>query len=347
VHGFSTRPKIASGARRSFHQQFSGFSVQDLFDQKRSKISQQWLLLSNFDPLFFLENIHLLDDGSKLDGVLPQIERRFFPICREEALLGSNFAILYEKLGQPDLAAASRQRLASLQSLPRHQEGLPHRVNLLGRVLQIGAMPSIEEAIRAGHPQSHTAIAINLNELKSLARFDQIFLFAHKSPPSQFTSLLVAEGQALINQIEPSIKKTVYSDHDLDLFFSHIDKKPVIDPHHIIRFFQELLKQKQITSGQFHRSLQRLVSEGMVAKEAAVPLFSQEEDSFELIQECLERHMNKSSSIYCYFPEEDTKFEDERFLNEIIENPGIDYHEEVQMLAGRKFLLATITKTAT
>lgn len=356
VHGFSFEENLAPRIQRAFCKQFNGFGAQDLFDGRYPHMTRRSLLRrSNYDPLFFLGKIELFGEGTGCK-TLEKIERRFFPICQEEALLGSNFALLYEKLGRPDLARACQKRLASLRALPKHQKSAEiflHGANLCGHVLQIGKMRGVSEAIIANHPKSYKMISANLLELKNLKVFDQILFFAPSTPskPSkQFTSLLVLEGQTIIREIEqqlPSFKDIVYSDSDLDLFFSHCRKKSVLDPLHYLHFFQELQRKKQITSGQFKHSLKRLVSEGMVAKEDAETMTLEEtgEDLFfEIVQECLERHMKEGSEFRGWFPDTATKFDDVRFYSEIIENPRIDYHEEEQTIAGKRFLLVSVLK---
>ena len=354
VHGFSSD----SEDYPSFYEQFNGFCAQDLFERQQLS-EEEWLSLlplSNWDPSFFLGKIELLKDVSKLRETLEKIERRFFPICQEEALLGHNFEHLFEKLGQFDRARTCRERLASFQMLPRLEtaEVFLHGAKLSGHVLQIGEMQGVGEAIQAFHPKSYKMIPLDLEELKTLGVFDQIFLFspgAPSKPVKQFSSLLVSEGQKIIRDAEQKISylmDIVYTDQDLDHFFSS-SKKSVLDPVHYLHFFLELAKKKQITAGQFHRVRQRLVREGMVAKEEAKHFTLQEEIGnenlfFEIVQQCLTRHMQKGSEFKGCFHEAASQLSDVRFSNEIVSNPQIDYREEVETVAGRKFLFVTIRK---
>ncbi len=74
---------------------------------------------------------------------------------------------------------------------------------------------------------------------------------------------------------------------------------------------------------------------------------------FRFLGECLASHMRTGSRFSCFLSSPVSKFEDEKFFNEIITNPYLDFHEEEIVLevppqcdyfSGSKALVITITK---
>jgi hypothetical protein len=261
---------------------------------------------------------------------LPEtLEAEFFPLSREEALLGYNFVHLYEKLGQFDLATLAQKRLEKLEILPSKRDFLDESV------LQIGSMQG--------------TTPISLQALEGLGTFDQILFFSPKSQTSsrQIPSLLVAEGQKIVQEIEKQfsgLTQIVYSNQDLDLLFS----STVVDPHHYLHFLLELEKKKQITQEQLTRALHKLVDVGILEEKALQQIHCLEQTETEdlfyyFLQECLQKHMKEGAEFRGYFEGKTTLFDDPRLFEEIISHPMIDYHEEIEKVDGCEFLMVTIT----
>ncbi|MEI8301388.1 MAG: class I SAM-dependent methyltransferase [Chlamydiota bacterium] len=158
-------------------------------------------------------------------------------------------------------------------------------------------------------------------------------------------SLALKQGKKLITKLKqkfPFLKHMKYRDQDLDYFFKNLQNKKSIDPNHFLPFFQGLRKKGSITERQWEAVLARLLKERLIthqilaefkgklhevdfrpSKEAEVDRF------FEFLQICLKKHMKEGSRCSYSVDTPTSKFEEERFFNEIILNPYVDFKEHL------------------
>jgi hypothetical protein len=183
---------------------------------------------------------------------------------------------------------------------------------------------------------------------------------------STHSSLLLKKGEKLVEEVEkklPYLKEIKYSDEDLKGLLTQIplhDKQQIL---HFVRFAQELAERKQINPGQFNDLLKWLVDNQKISqKEIDIqlkkhiekkPFAFSGERLFTFLSACLEKHMRKGSRFSCFLSSAISKFNDEKFFNEIITNPYLDFHEEEITLdvppncdyfTGDKALVITIEK---
>ena len=300
--GFSTLDEIAVWEDPGFVQHGT-FSFPVNFHALREyvrKTGRQMQSPNKTQPVFSVHGIGLKGKlPEAVHGEEPMQEQEFFPLCREEALLGHNFVHHWEQLGQPEKALAWKNKIEELQVLPRR-----YQVLASGDVLQIGEMPGISEAIRENKLLNHTIVAEEFFELKGV--FDEIFFFAPRRKKKQTPSLLVQSGQALIRKIEEQfdLGGIVYSDQDLELFLQTHDRSSIVDPKHYVQFLGDLQKKKQITFAQKKWCLERLGQQSEEDVEA-----EEKDNFFEVLKRCLEKHMRKGSVFKACFPDTDTQFE--------------------------------------
>lgn len=185
---------------------------------------------------------------------------------------------------------------------------------------------------------------------------------------SDASHALVKQGNKLLRDVEqkiPFLSEMKYSDEDL-AFLMH--EAPLHQPGIALqyaRFLSELAGRGQITDVQRDRAIALLVKEKRVTREEMDAInkqtgkkepfaFARTSDRFfRFLGECLAKHMRKGSRFSCFLSSPVSKFEDEKFVNEIITNPYLDFHEEEIVLevppqcdyfSGNKALVITITK---
>jgi hypothetical protein len=158
-------------------------------------------------------------------------------------------------------------------------------------------------------------------------------------------SLLLKRGKNLLVKIKqkfPFLKTMKYQDEDLDYFFKNLQNKHTVDPHHLLQFFYGLVKKGSITERQWESILARLQKEklithqilgeftGKIHKADFGPVKAIEIDRFfACLQLCLKEHMRGGSKFSYSADTPTSKFEEERFFNEIILNPYVDFKEHL------------------
>lgn len=185
---------------------------------------------------------------------------------------------------------------------------------------------------------------------------------------SKSSDLLVKEGQKMIQEIEqamPFLKEIKYSDRDLAELMEGMPLEENQHVRHFIRFLEELSEHSQITLEQFERLIKQLINAGKISQEEMEQLLKKSEKKspftfsganerlYIFLSQCLKNHMQKGSRFSCFLSSATSKFEDEKFFNEIITNPYLDFHEEEIFLevpqncdyfSGNKALVITIVK---
>ncbi len=212
--------------------------------------------------------------------------------------------------------------------------------------------------------------------LPNLGMFDCIFFDDYPLQSEQeiqkmqeesfHSELLLKKGEQLLKEVEktlPFLKEIKYSDADLNGLMQEI---PLDQKHQIqqfVRFLKELYDREQISEAQIQNLLNDLVQTKKISKEeidilmrksGKKPLVvSPDERLFTFLNQCLASHMRKDSRFSCFLSSPISKYQDEKFVNEIIANPDLDYHEEEIMIevpedcayfSGNQALVITITK---
>ncbi len=183
---------------------------------------------------------------------------------------------------------------------------------------------------------------------------------------SAASDLLLKQGQKLLQDVEktlPFLKEIKYSDHDLQTLMTEVPLQEQAHVEHFIRFLIELTERGQITAQQLQGMFNQLIREKKITQEQIEHLLKTSEEKtpfsfsgerlFTFLSACLKDHMRNGSRFSCFLSSAVSKFEDEKFFNEIIANPYLDYHEEEIKLevpancdyfSGNKALVITITK---
>lgn len=216
------------------------------------------------------------------------------------------------------------------------------------------------------------------NALPKLGVFDCIFFddyplqseqdMSKMEQESAASDLLLKKGQKVLQEVQktlPFLTEIKYSDHDLQGLMEEVPLQEKERVQHFIRFLAELAERIQITVQQFQAVLSRLVHEKKItrgeiedflkkSKTKAPFSFSGANDRlFTFLSACLKDHMRKGSRFSCFLSSPTSKFEDEKFFNEIITNPYLDFHEEEITLevpshcgyfSGNKAIVITIEK---
>lgn len=153
------------------------------------------------------------------------------------------------------------------------------------------------------------------------------------------------EGRKRMEEIQKQIsflKDIKYTDQDIDFFFSELDAQGQIDETHFLRFFFDLEKNKNISRTQLENVVKRLRDEHRISARALehflkewqakeehpeFPFRASKDRLFNFLEMCLKDHMRKGSKFSCYLDDPTSKYQDERFVDEIITNPNLDYTE--------------------
>lgn len=188
------------------------------------------------------------------------------------------------------------------------------------------------------------------NCVSSLGKFDAIFFDDYplesekeqndKVKEKQKASFIVEKGKELIKKIQEKfsfIETIKYKDEDLEEFYSEIKKRKTLNKDHFLPFFYKLKIKEQITSEQFERVKERLVEEKLIDKKTIDEFIAKKEPVanyrgdrfFEFFFRCLNSHMKYGGRFSCYLEHSHSRYEDDRFVKEIIENPFLDFEEHL------------------
>ncbi|MBS0605033.1 MAG: class I SAM-dependent methyltransferase [Verrucomicrobia bacterium] len=215
------------------------------------------------------------------------------------------------------------------------------------------------------------------NALSKLGVFDCIFFddyplqseeeMQKMENESTQSSLLLQQGEKVIQDVEkaiPFLKEIKYSDDDLKGLMLEIPLDDRDLALQFARFLTELSSREQISKAQLQNAFETLVREKKLMPEDLSALLKEEKKEpfsfsrtgdrlFQFLSDCLKFHMRKGSRFSCFLSSPVSKFEDEKFFNEVITNPLLDFHEEEIVLdvpqncgyfTGNKALVITIVK---
>lgn len=260
-----------------------------------------------------------------------------------------------------------------------------------GDVLEVGfGLGYSADQIQTYHPKSHTIIEFDSvvaararewakkypnvtivedtwqNALAKLGFYDCIFFddyplqseeeMQKMEEEADKSQLLLKKGEIIIKEAEevlPFLKEIKYSDEDLKGLLRQIKSKEEVDQ--FARFMTELLGRGQITQEQWQKILQPLVGSEEMARLnlAEKKKTAPDERLFVFLNVCLKSHMRNGSRFSCFLSSAVSKYQDDKFVNEIIANPDLDFHEEeidievpknCTYFSGNKALVITITK---
>ena len=342
------------------------------------------LFFSFFDTIQKLLNPTDKEEVDLLLEAASEIRSRFYPLHCEEALLLYKLGLFLQKLGNEKEAERCFQQAISFNSLPKidtkPEEGDQHSLKEFvdqiapsGDVLQIGfGRRSVGESIRYHNPKSHVLISLSYDDdswkeaLNPLPAFDTILFIApyhhFENTDSEGSFSLVNEGKKKMQEIESRfsfLKDIAYSDKDIEMFFTLLDRETLVDPKHFLHFFSDLERKKNITHDQMATIQNRLKQEKLISEETLKAFFAEEGDPpspdmsaqkenalfFEVLQRCLKSHIKKGSIFRAYLYNATSKLNDHEFFNEIIIDPFLEYKEEVHPLVdSREVSWVTITK---
>jgi hypothetical protein len=210
------------------------------------------------------------------------------------------------------------------------------------------------------------------NALSKLGVYDAIFFddyplqseeeLKKMEEEANHSRLLLKKAERVLKEIEeklPFINEIQYSDEDLRGLMQQVPSKQL---KQFARFLTELCERKQITMKQLLGILDELVvkekitpgeKKEILKSSSKVKASRPDERLFSFLKQCLVSHMRKNSRFSCFLSSPVSKYQDEKFVNEIITNPDLDYHEEeiavevpknCSYFSGDRALVITITK---
>ncbi|MEX0961862.1 MAG: class I SAM-dependent methyltransferase [Simkaniaceae bacterium] len=187
------------------------------------------------------------------------------------------------------------------------------------------------------------------NALPSLGRYDTLFFDDYPLEGKEETKRaqkiqkraapLLSRGKKLLEKIEKKfsfINELKYKDEDLEYFFMNLEKETSNEGVHFLKFFSKLQKAEQITLKQLEMIHSRLLKEDKItqddldkmAKEKLIPSRQLSDRFHTFLEMILKSHIRKGGRISCYIEDPTSKYEDELFLNKVITNPHLAYHEK-------------------
>ncbi len=183
---------------------------------------------------------------------------------------------------------------------------------------------------------------------------------------SDHSQLLLKKGEQLLTEVEktiPFLTEIQYSDEDLDSLLKEIPLENKGQVRQFARFLKELCTRGQISIQQLQMLLEKLAQEEKITKEEVdallmtskitKPVEKPDERLFIFLNQCLSSHMRKDSRFSCFLSSPESKYQDDKFVNEVIANPNLDFHEEeiaievpanCAYFSGNKALVIVITK---
>jgi hypothetical protein len=187
--------------------------------------------------------------------------------------------------------------------------------------------------------------------LPTLGVFDSIFFddyplqseqeMQKMEKESEHSQLLLKKGERLLTEVEktiPFLTEIQYSDEDLQGLLKEIPLENKGEVRQFTHFLKELCTRGQILIQQLHRLLEKLAGEEKISKEEVNELLTRskigkpvekpDERLFIFLNQCLASHMRKDSRFSCFLSSPESKYQDDKFVNEIIANPNLDFHEE-------------------
>lgn len=180
---------------------------------------------------------------------------------------------------------------------------------------------------------------------------------------SEESSVLLEQGKKILEEAEktlPFLQTIQYSDENLRELMKEIPAGDYELGKQCARFLKELFVRKQIAETQLQKALEVLVCEDKLHVEDLKPVqqepftFSRTGDRlYQFLGDCLKAHMRKDSRFSCFLSSAASKYEDARFVEEVIANPWLDFTEKQITLdvpsncayfSGNKALVITIVK---
>lgn len=216
------------------------------------------------------------------------------------------------------------------------------------------------------------------NALPKLGVFDCIFFDDYPLESEQQMQKLHADskhseqalqqGEKVLREAAkavPHLTQIKYAEADLIALMQQVPLRQKDIAVQFARFLKELADRAQITADVLQKLVDRLVAQGKLSQGEIEALFRKVQKQepfafagtsdrlFRFLSECLKSHMRKGSRFSCFLSSPVSKYQDERFVNEIITNPLLDFHEEeievdvpleCTYFSGNKALVITIAK---
>jgi hypothetical protein len=212
------------------------------------------------------------------------------------------------------------------------------------------------------------------NALINLGIFDAIFFDDYPLQSGQETQKLqetatestqwLHKGNEVLKSAHealPSLSEIRYADKDLNELIAGIPVDQKETHQQLVRFLEELQKNGQIQQSQLENMLAKLVQEKRLSVEEIDALVKRTNSPdpqtsdrlMQFLDECLQFHMRDGSRFSCFLSSSSSKYEDERFVRDVIANPFLDFHEEEIAIdvpancgyfTGAKALVILITK---
>ncbi len=190
------------------------------------------------------------------------------------------------------------------------------------------------------------------NALQKLEKFDAIFFDDY--PLENETQMqekkeqvgqgheVLKRGKAILDEAHatiPHLKTMQYARGDIDEFLNLIDSKEKPEPKHLLHFFYGLKEDNQIDESMLGLALEKLIAAELMTQAdltlyqkapSEEKLFLHQGDRlFTFLELCVKNHMKPGSVFSCFLEDPTSKYFDQKFIDNIITNPYLDYREEL------------------
>ncbi|MES2121644.1 MAG: hypothetical protein V4492_02560 [Chlamydiota bacterium] len=211
------------------------------------------------------------------------------------------------------------------------------------------------------------------NALSQLGVFDCIFFddyplydegqMREMEQQTERSSHLLKQGESLVQEVHaalPFLREIQYTDENLEELFRGAPLQTKAQSLHLAQFLSELKANGQITGIQSEKCTERLMEGKLIDKRDIAEHVKREEKVcrpddrlFIFLKQCLSKHMRNGSRFSCFLSSPASKFDDDKFFEEVIANPFLDYQEErihidvpshCDYYHGTEALVITITK---
>ena len=188
--------------------------------------------------------------------------------------------------------------------------------------------------------------------LGSLGIFDAIFFDDYPlQTPDQTRRLeqqvrggtsVLEENQTILASLQSELIRCslpsthAFSPQDIDEFVEQLSSFIVVEEAYVLTFLRDFESQGILTQELIEYALNKCVNRGILSNETAAAYGStsskpkpvSHDRFYHFFWECYNNHMKKGSRFSCYLEDPTSKFMDDRFLEEIINHPNLEFREK-------------------
>ncbi len=172
------------------------------------------------------------------------------------------------------------------------------------------------------------------NALDDLGVFDALFFNLNTLDTQEARetgSLIVKQGQELLAKVDeqlPQLKKTRYSDADIDYFFMQLGQHMGKEKS---KFINDLKENGQVTDEQYERIIAKHHLQKIKPRPSAPPE-NKKDTLLAFLEACIAKHTRKGSRIFCFLSSTQSQYDNPQFFEKIITNPALKYQEKTLVI---------------